>query len=161
MQSSGASAWKDVLIRLWTRLKLGPLPAGGRDGRWDLTVDGRTVTLRVAPDERGLVASAEAFRLDAASASRDIAAILRRDLGFLHSDGGGLRLVEDDRGAALRIEDVIPVETPDAEVDRIMSRMIERAAVHAAATRRSVVVPTAPRSTERTRDDAADIIFRP
>jgi hypothetical protein len=161
VQSSGDSAWKDVLTRLWTRLKLGPLPAGGRDDRWDLTVDGRTLTLRVAPDERGLVASVEAFRLDEASASRDISVILRRDLGFLHTDGGGLRLFQDDRGAALLVEDLIPVETPDAEVDRIMTRMIERAAVHAAATKRSAAVPTAPRRAERARDDAADIIFRP
>lgn len=161
MQSSGTSTWKDVLTRLWTRLKLGPLPAGGRDGRWDLSVDGRTVTLRVTPDERGIVAAVEALRLDEASGAQEIPTLLRRDLGFLHSEGGGLRLVRDDRGGVVLIEDVIPVEVPDAELDRIMNRMVERAAAHAAATRRTMAPPAAPRRAERSRDDAADIIFRP
>lgn len=161
MQASG-SPWKDVLARLWTRLRLGPLPAGGRDGRWNVTVDGRTVTFRPSPDERGLVVAVEAARFDDASDTREIAAILRRDLGFLHAESGGLRLQPAERGSVLVVEDLIPLDASDAEFDLVVGRLVERAALHAGGIRRTApsTQPGARRA-EPAREEMNDIIFRP
>ena len=161
MQKPSISPWKNALERLWTRLKLGPLPEGGRDDLWTISVDGRTVSFRATPDERGLVVAVEAMRLDGDGTSSDIAAILRRDLGFLHGASGGLRLAPDGRGTALLVEDAVPVDAADADVDRVIESLLERAARHASATRRPAApVRPVPRG-GMSRDDAADIIFRP
>ncbi len=161
MQDATASLWKNALGRLWTRLKLGPLPEGGRDDRWNIAIDGRTVTLRPTSDERGLIVAVEAMRFDGEEALSEIPAVLRRDLGFLHGAAGGLRLATDERGAALLAEDTVPADAGDADVDRVIENLLERAAFHAAAARRTVAVPRpAPRG-GFSRDDVADIIFRP
>ena len=161
MQKASASPWKNALERLWVRLKLGTLPEGGRDDRWTITVDGRTVTFCATPDERALLVAVEAMRLDGDVAQAEIPAILRRDLGFLHGASGGLRLAPDGRGSVLLVEDAVPTEASDADVDRVIEGLLERAAVHASATRRAApAARPAPRS-RMSRDDDADIIFRP